>query len=83
MAAILNVRAMPFGEKTTSGDSVPAFTLTKSSIAAGLPEMAASNCCVSGGGGLRVAALSSGWFGCLGDCQMAASVWRRLHFQCR
>ena len=45
------MRPMFSGLKNSGIGSVPAWTLTKSSMACWLPATAASSCCVSGGGG--------------------------------
>lgn len=50
-AARRMIRPMFSGAKNAGGGSVPAMTLTKSSIVSWLPWTAASSCCISGGGG--------------------------------
>ena len=42
-------------EKNSAGDVTPPFTRANPSIASWLPRMAARSCCISGGGGSRVA----------------------------
>jgi len=49
------IEPMCWGSKKSTGERVPAVTLTKASIAAWLPYMARISCCISGGGGSSVA----------------------------
>ena len=50
VAADAMMRPMCSGSKNSTGDRVPAVTLTKASIASRLPCTAPRSCCISGGG---------------------------------